>query len=266
MVGVSSGIATKTVEKKGASGQIEETTLSIAVPAFFMARWPVTVAQFRAFADARSGLSLNPKSLAAPPNLPVVHVTWQDATAYCSWLTEVLAESDETPEPLASLLRREEWRESAWEVTLPSQVEWEAAARAWSESVFPWGDQIDPTRANYNDTGVGRRSAVGCFPSGANALGIEELSGNVLEWTRSVEDDDDNEVIDGTATDPRVCVGGAFFSTSENVRCGYAFRTDPDEDSDYLGFRVVVRPRLKRKAPKDNSAPLPPRLEPGLQD
>ena len=81
--------------------------------------------------------------------------------------------------PAADLLRTPGWR-----VALPSEPEWECAARAGQPgAIFPWGDTPDPELANYGDSGIGNTSAVGCFAP--NAWGLHDMVGNVWQWTRS---------------------------------------------------------------------------------
>jgi formylglycine-generating enzyme required for sulfatase activity len=160
-------------------------------------------------------------------NHPVVYVTWHDARAYCQWLTEQLQEWPGTPEPLATLLRRE-----GWQVTLPSEAEWEKAARGTQGGIYRWGDKFDQNKANTDETGIDGTSAVGCFPQGATPEGVVDLSGNVWEWTRSLWENEQDEAFaypyqpdDGreqfAAPDNvrRVLRGGAYFNDQRQARC-----------------------------------------------
>ena len=132
------------------------------------------------------------------PNHPVVGVTFYEALAFTRWLSK-------------------RWGGA---VALPTEVEWEKAARgglmipqkalicaasqlnrpAFSASAsastlkandlpqrhYPWGNQLDPTRANYKDTGIGSTNAVGCFTKGKSPYGCQEMSGNMWEWVQSL--------------------------------------------------------------------------------
>lgn len=222
----------------------------LKLPAYYLARYPVTVAQFQAFVEA-SGFQPGDKDrLSGVPNHPVVWVSWHDALAYCDWLTGVLRDWAGTPEPLVTLLRGKDWK-----ITLPSEAEWEKAARGSLEEdnpdrTYPWGDEADPNRANYDDTGVGTTSAVGCFPGGVSPYGIEDLSGNVWEWTRSRWKDypydpaDGRENLEAGDDVRRVVRGGAFGNSTRSVRCACRYNDNPDDRSTLYGFRVAVSPYL----------------------
>lgn len=228
----------------------------VTLPAFYIARWPVTVAQFRAFVEAPDNDGFTPGDmdcLLGAPNHPAVRVSWHEALAYSRWLTRKLREWDGTPEPLRRLLHATAG--SPWSVTLPSEAEWEKAARGTEGRVYPWGDAADPNRANYDETGIGGTSAVGCFPGGASPYGVEDLGGNVWEWTRSLwgrnfklefgypyGQEGQREDLAAPDEVARVMRGGAFYSISGFVRAACRFRHTPDDRLYFIGFRVVVSP------------------------
>jgi formylglycine-generating enzyme required for sulfatase activity len=227
---------------------------SIDLPAYYLGRYPVTVAQFQNFVNASGYKPENPESLQSLANHPVVNVTWHEALKYCDWLTERLRAWEETPEPLAGLLKQQNWR-----ITLPSEAEWEKAARGTDGRIYPWGKDADSNRANYGDTGIRATSAVGCFPGGVSPYGCEEMSGNVWEWTRSLwgknssepdfkypyKFDDGREQLDATDDVLRVLRGGAFGGDVRRVRCAYRRRSLPFPRYSFVGFRVsAARPLL----------------------
>ncbi len=224
----------------------------LTLPRYFVARYPVTVAQFKAFVDA-SGHKLRDKdSIRGRPNHPVVNVTWHEAIAYCDWLTETLRQWQGTPEPLAGLLRKEKWC-----ITLPSEAEWEKAARSSDGRAYPWGNDFDPDKANTSETGIGATSAVGSFSGGASSYGLLDLSGNVWEWTRSLwgkdfskpdfkypYDPKDKRREDLKAPDDilRVLRGGSFFNGARDARCAFRGRYNPFSWVGFNGFRVAASP------------------------
>jgi len=215
----------------------------VKLPFYYIAHYPVTVAQFQTFVDESGYKPEHPEYLHGLSNHPVVNVTWYEALKYCEWLTERLRNWQETPKPLASLLKQQGWR-----ITLPSEAEWEKAARGTNGLIYPWGDTADASLANYSDTGIGATSAVGCFPGGASQYSCEEMSGNVLEWTRSVykaypyRPEDGRENLEAEKDIHRVVRGGAFYYDHRLVRCSLRLRFYPDGRYDYIGFRVVLSP------------------------
>lgn len=228
------------VEVPAGPFQMGDDLQEIEVPGFYIARYPVTVAQFRAFVESSGYEKAHPYSLGGLANEPVVAVDWYDAMAYCRWLAERLRELagkwEGEPVSLWSAL-------SAGNLAacLPSEAEWEKAARGTDGRVYPWGEAVDPNRANYDATGLSRMSAVGCFPGGISPYGCEEMSGNVWEWTRSRREDE-HENMEVSSQSLRVVRGGAFHYGSRSVRCAYRGRDFPVNRYDLIGFRVVLSP------------------------
>ena len=234
----------------------------LSLPGYSISRYPVTNAQYAAFVAAggyqerrcwteagwqwredRTG----PETYGGVfdlPNHPVVGVTWYEAVAFCRWLTEQLRQGGE--------LGGDE------EMTLPTESQWEKAARGGlppagggdrgGARIYPWGNAPDPNRANYGDTGIGTTSAVGCFPGGAGSYGVEDLSGNVWEWTRSLykeypyDPGDGRENLEAGREVRRVLRGGAFLYEAWNVRCAFRLMDSPDVHWYSSGFRVVASP------------------------
>jgi len=293
-------------EKMAFSNEKPQHRNESIVEGYLISRYPVTNAQFAAFVEAggyrerrywteagwgwKRGQT-GPRDYGEPfnlPNHPAVGVAWYEAVAFCRWLAEQLR--------MAMRMANSEWRvwregclgrigevsgnrlsavrNSQFAIRLPSEAEWEKAARGgkeipnpkaqsprWVENpepgrVYPWGDGADPNRANYGDTGVGTTSAVGCFPGGASLYGVEDLSGNVWEWTRSLwgknwerpdfgypyDPGDGREDLEAGRGVRRVLRGGAFYYGARLVRCASRFRYSPDYRSWYRGFRVVASP------------------------
>ena len=220
---------------------------------FYVSRYPVTVAQFAAFVAARKlqDVSLeigDHDTLRDPASRPVCSVSWHEAGAYCKWLNSALANAP-WDNKISQLIRT-----GRWQVALPSELEWEKAARGGlARKVFPWGDTADPERANYDDSGIGRTSAVGCF---AANNGLYDMAGNVWEWTRSLwgkesnaptfrypydPNDHDRESPDAADDIYRVVRGGSWGNHRNSARCAIRYRDVPGSRYYDLGFRVVLR-------------------------
>lgn len=225
----------------------------IILPRYYIARYPVTVAQFRVFVEASGHQPENEGSRRGLPNHPAVWVSWLDALTYCEWLTARLRQWEDTPEPLATLLRHEGWR-----ITLPSEPEWEKAARGTDGRTYPWGHEHDLNRTNCGGTGILGTSPVGCFAAGASPYGIEEMSGNAWEWTRSVwapypyptdeAGQAAREYLEAREGVRRVRRGGAFFSSPRSVRCAVRLGSGPYPHGGGMGCRMVLRPMLPWRA------------------
>ncbi len=207
---------------------------TVHLPAFHIQRFPVTVAQYRAFVEA-TGHPAATEVLAAPLDHPVTSVSWADAVAYAHWLDEELRRSGRTPEPLRRLL------DGGSRVALPSEAEWEKAARGDDGRVFPWGDEFRPDRANVQSPGT---TPVGRFPCPECPWDVRDLSGNVWEWTRSPFQpypwSPDERPRDLEADALWVMRGGAFNDTPQNARAAVRGGADPGARRPFIGFRVVL--------------------------
>ena len=232
-------------ERDSRSYDDETPQHEVTLPAYYIARYPVTVAQFRAYVEDGGRTPEDPESLRGPASHPVVQVTWHEAVVYCRWLSEKLGASNEIPADLRRLVQGD-GVERPWQVTLPSEAEWEKAVRGTDGRIYPWGNEADANRANYDDTYIDRTTAVGCFPGGVSPFGVEELSGNVLEWTRSVykgypyEPTDGREDLTGADDALRALRGGAFDFTKRFARAAVRSGGSPRVRSRDVGFRVVV--------------------------
>jgi formylglycine-generating enzyme required for sulfatase activity len=229
----------------------------VYVSEFFIGRFPVTHDDYARFIRAtghpapalrelplvaRGDREADFRELAAPyvwtndapppgqAGHPVVLVSYADANAYCQWLSTTIE-------------RR---------VRLPTEAEWEKAARGGVEGVkYPWGNEIDATRANYLTEAAAKRQR-GTRPAGIfapNAYGLYDMSGNVWQW---VADWYSSEYYGlGEPRDPRGPVGGSLRIVRGGawvnhdvsmLRCAYRHKVPPDTYAYSVGFRIVCEP------------------------
>ncbi len=232
---------------------------------YWLARYPVTVAQFRQFVEQSDYKPSDDDSLKGVSNEPVVRISWHEAMAFCDWLQ--------------NRWQAEGWLPAGLRVTLPNEPEWEKAARSakWipetslqtciselsvtdptliakqqknphPQRLYPWGDTIDEERCNFTMT-IGQTSTPGAYPAGCSPYGCEDMSGNVWEWTRSQfhdypyplvfsQDWWKRESLDDAAS--RVLRGGSFNNNQNNVRVSYRNNNHPGNRNNNIGFRVCL--------------------------
>ena len=212
---------------------------TVDVPAFLIARQEVTIAQFQAFVEATK-FKVDDRALRGQPNHPVAFVSWPDALAYCRWLEATLKARPDTPSRLRQLLG------DGWRVSLPSEAQWEKAARGTDRRIFPWGNQPRRDRANYQSTGT---TPVGAFECPECPYPLSDMSGNVWEWTRSpyqpypYDETDDRGNLDADAL--WVMRGGHFGDPASYMRAAARGAADPGVRRAFIGFRVAIT-RLSR--------------------
>ncbi|MCA1585400.1 MAG: formylglycine-generating enzyme family protein [Acidobacteria bacterium] len=207
---------------------------TVDVPAFYLARHEVTVDQFSAFVRATSW-PVDARALAAPPAHPVTFVSWPDALAYCRWMSNSIEHSPTTPPRLREL------RRAGWRVMLPSEAEWEKAARGTDRRRYPWGNEPQRSRANYEGTGT---VPVGQFGCSECSHGLLDMSGNVWEWTSSpyqpypYDPSDDAANLEADAL--WVIRGGHYGDGPRLVRTTTRGAADPGARRAFIGFRVAL--------------------------
>jgi formylglycine-generating enzyme required for sulfatase activity len=201
---------------------------TVEIPyAYRIARYPVTIAEFAAFRPEGSQRPVG------SPDHPVVFMKWYDAQAYCKWLTDQL---------------RADGTLGAKEIVrLPTEAEWEKAARGEYGKEYPWGDEWDEAKCNSEESKIGTTTPVGQYsPQGDSPYGVADMAGNVWEWCQSkykpypYKADDGREDLSGD--DNRMLRGGAFLNGSTLARCAYRLRYDPNYRNRNYGLRVVASP------------------------
>ena len=193
---------------------------------YYLARAPVTNAQYAAFVQATHRDPPRHWQSGKPPrgqeNHPVVSVSWYDAVAHCRWLSDV------TGKPYR----------------LPTEAEWEKGARGSDGRTFPWGDQWDAARCNTKEGGKERTTAIGAYPLGASPYGLLDMAGNVWEWTSSLYWSYPYQATDGredpNSPDSRVLRGGSWLNLYDGARAAYRRAYIPAYHSRIHGFRCCV--------------------------
>jgi formylglycine-generating enzyme required for sulfatase activity len=230
MLLVTSGQFTMGSVAREASPQ-EQPITRVTIGCFYMAKYPVTNAQYEAFDAAHR----TKRGLGADERHPVVYVSSQQAEKFCQWLSQ----------------------KEGRKYRLPSEAEWEYAARGLEGRAYPWGDELNagfyanfadantsfPWRDPGIDDGFTETAPVGSYPRGASPFGIEDMSGNVFEWCldcfepyRGKDIVNRRGSINGTQ---RVYRGGSWRSKASSLRTSARHFNLPNYASSDVGFRLV---------------------------
>ena len=208
----------------------EKPVRDVQVESFELSKYEVTFAQWDACVEYGGCRWLDDLDWGRDDR-PVVGVTWSDAQAYVAWLSKEIGEG----------------------YRLPSEAEWEYAARAGAETRYSWGDKMGRKRANYNNPSVGFRytAPVGSFPP--NPFGLYDMHGNVWEWVADCWNQSyEGAPEDGSAwlsgnCDRRVLRGGSWANLSSDLRAASRMAREPSLHQagwssamkDNIGFRVA---------------------------
>ena len=198
---------------------------TVRVPAFRMSRYAVTFDQYALFAEATDRAIPDDEGWGRGSR-PVINISWHDAQAYADWLSE----------------------QTGLTFRLPSEAEWEYAARAGTETEYPWGDSIGSGNANCLEcgsrwAGQGVSSPAGSFES--NAFGLHDMHGNVWEWVQDCWNDSyEGAPTDGSAWESgecerRVLRGGSWDFSPRWLRSAARNRYNASSSLEGIGFRVV---------------------------
>lgn len=177
----------------------------VLVEAFYVDRYPVTNSEYKRFVDStrhpfpahwRGGTYPEGKA-----DHPVVQVRWSDAAAYARWAGK----------------------------RLPTEAEWEKAARGTDGREYPWGNEFDKDKCNTNESGIWDTTPVGQYsPAGDSPYGVGDMAGNVWEWTAN-----------GSGPIPRPLRGGSWLDSRHEARCTSRRKHTPSRRNDFIGFRCA---------------------------
>lgn len=178
----------------------------VELPEFRIAKYPVTNAEYYRFVEATGHRCPDHwlRDGRYPPELarhPVVFVSWESAVAYAEWVG----------------------------ARLPTEAEWEKAARGTDGRLYPWGNEFLPQNCNTSEAGTDGTRPVEAYPGGASPYGVMDMAGNVWEWTAT------NYDAEGVW---RVLKGGAWdYKGIKDTRCAYRVYFRPDFRNGAVGFR-----------------------------
>jgi formylglycine-generating enzyme required for sulfatase activity len=237
-------------KEKGYFGR-EQPQHTVTLSSYSIGKYPVTVGAYRTFVRAggyregrywteagwawrKSVGRIQPElwdegKWAGDDGFPVVGVSWYEATAYCRWLSE----------------------ETGKDYRLPTEAEWEKAARGVDGRLYPWGSEFDVKWCNTRESGLNRTTPVGRYsPGGESPYGVAETAGNTSDWTLSqyrpypYEGSDGRNEEHGEAE--RVIRGGSWYKPALRARVVARGMNDPFFSDDDVGFRCVLGAREPR--------------------
>jgi formylglycine-generating enzyme required for sulfatase activity len=196
----------------GSAHDFDENPIrTVRLDPFYIDVYAVTNADYAAFVAATGHRAPKHWRDGAPAkgkeDHPIVWLSWFDAAAYAQWADK----------------------------RLPTEDEWEYAARGGDGREYPWGHDFSPEFCNCRATGVGDTTPVGSYPKGASPFGCHDMAGNAWEWTASWYDE---------GRERRVLRGGSWGSGAMSVRACYRGRDLPSYWSNAYGLRCAVSAAL----------------------
>lgn len=202
----------------------EKPPVKVTLGDFSIGKYEVTFEEYDYFAR-KTGRDLPPDNEWERGSQPVINVSWDDASDYAKWLTA----------------------QTGHEYRLPSEREWEYAARAGSNSAYWWGKTLEKNRTNCQSCGS-RWDGVSPAPVGSfksNQFDLNDTVGNVMEWTNNCYHSNYEDAPrkaqawEGGDCSKRVVRGGAYDSKPNDLRLSKRMQLKPNSTRKNLGFRVV---------------------------
>lgn len=196
---------------------------SVYLDSYKISKYEVTFDQYDRFCEETNRNSPDDSGW-GKGNRPVINVSWNDANAFCYWLSQKTGKN----------------------IHLPTEAQWEKAARGTDQRRFPWGNG-DPSCdiLNYESCLLGKTEPVGSYPLGVSSYGVHDMSGNVYEWCQDWYSS--NYYLASPTTNPtgplsgtdRVNRGGSWDNSYFNLRAANRHAGIPTSSSNKMGFRIV---------------------------
>jgi sulfatase modifying factor 1 len=218
----------------GVRGDNQKPQHEVELSEYSIGKYTVTNRQYQAFVQGAGYAAPNDwegdQYPAQRGDHPVVGVSWEDAQAYCAWLSQ----------------------KTGKQYRLPSEAQWEKAARGTDGRIYPWGDEFDAKKCNVSNAKIGGTTPVGRFSAlgGDSPYGCADMAGNVEEWCNDWVNGNDKKVPDTIVKDPtgpesgtfKALRGGSSFFSEYYARASSRNYNLPHLRHNDFGFRVVLLP------------------------
>lgn len=204
----------------------------VTLSGFYIYKNAITMAMYKRYCQ-QTGAAMPPPTASKQDDQPIVNITWDEAVRYCSWAG----------------------------VSLPSEAQWERAARGTDGRQYPWGNDWDSSKlwhSTNKEGDAGEPRSVGSYPAGASPDGVLDMAGNVCQWCADWYDKDfwsseraqKTDPVNDVPADFRVVRGGSWYYTDPvYFRCAFRYRFPTVFRSGDFGFRGVITDALLSRKP-----------------
>ncbi|UCE42318.1 MAG: formylglycine-generating enzyme family protein [Candidatus Aminicenantes bacterium] len=206
---------------------IEKPLHSVYLDGYWIGKFEITFDQYDRFCEDR-GIAKPEDEGWGRDRYPVINISWEDAMAYCRWLS----------------------KEIGYDFMLPTEAQWEKAAKGTDGRTYPWGESLpSDDRANFNEGSanfVKHTTPVGSYPEGSSPYGVLDMAGNVYEWCLDwYSSANSSSYIKKNPRGPkrgtyRVLRGGSWYGSSHCLGTSFRISAKPDSRYFHIGFRVCI--------------------------